>query len=461
MYCEPGYKRIVNDCIPCPSGTFSASFNSTDCKPCPSGTATEDFASTQCHPCGPHAYAHVSHMFCLCDQGYYKPPGATQCTLCPPGNSVMQYGCYPCAPGTFQPAVGKSSCMPCAEGTSSVRGATQCVACGEGRTLIHGVCATCPPGKWLYEPLGRCDLCARNTFKSTDGLFECEPCAHNSYSDMGASRCTPCPEGQAWIDGNCATCPPGYFYNREFNTCSKCARNTFTSAPNVKEQCDACEEHAFAEEGSSSCTFCPNGKALINGVCSTCGAGWRFNRAALSCEACSGGHTSAGGVVTRCERCASGSNSFPGGQCIWCARGHVLLESGAKCGRCPRGHMYNSMERRCEQCPVQTYSSGGDATMCRQCPVGMMAKPGSSTCIWCKLGTALMMNGRCEDCAPGFRYNQYMLMCVPCARGSFRKERTTEAACEACPPGMTSDHSATVCVKSEKRVVGAPTGYLH
>ncbi|KAI0566956.1 Tyrosine-protein kinase ephrin type A/B receptor-like protein [Gracilaria domingensis] len=371
----------------------------------------------------------------------------------------MQFGCYPCAPGTYQPNVGEPSCIPCEEGLVSAKGAVQCINCGRDRTLIDGTCATCPPGMYFYQPLGRCDRCPRNTFKSTPGLSDCMPCEGNSYADLGSSQCVTCPPGLVWADGACKKCAAGEFYNQEFNTCDKCSRNFITSAANVLDKCEACDMNSYAEEGSSSCTYCPKGMAMVDGKCSKCPMGTHFDRATLSCIKCSGGFTSAGGIMTECEKCPPGTNSFDGGECIRCEAGTVLLDETGWCGKCAPGYMYNSMDRRCDECPVQTFSKGGDETICHQCNVGSMAMAGSSECVWCEQGKVLMSNtGKCGVCRPGQRYNQYVLQCLECFQGSVNPNHSTDAACEVCPMGLTSNEDRTACVKGRKKFAA---GYLH
>ncbi|CAN8061749.1 unnamed protein product [Agarophyton chilense] len=357
-YCSPGYKYTQEGCEPCPAGTFSTTYNSTACQTCPRGTVAEEYGSTFCKRCGPFSYPDEAGSFCMCIKGFYKSETMEQCTFCPPGNSVMQFGCYPCAAGTYQPEIGQPSCKSCEKGLVSAKGAARCIYCGKDRTLIDGKCATCPAGEYFYQPLGRCDQCPRNTHKSTPGLSECTPCEGNSYADLGSTACVTCPPGLVWADGACKKCAAGEFYNEEFNTCDKCSRNFVTSAANILDQCEACEMDSYAEEGSSSCGF-----------------------------------TSPGGIMTSCDKCPPGTNSFDGGECIKCAPGTVLLDDAGWCGKCPPGYMYNSMDRRCDECPVQTFSKGGDASLCQQCDVGSMAPAGSSKCVWCEQGKVLMGDG--------------------------------------------------------------------
>lgn len=76
----------------------------------------------------------TSEVCMSCNLGSYSDPGASACTLCPPGKyaqSVGQKDCTLCNEGTFSAVFGvmePSRCYRCAEGKHSGAGSSACVA---------------------------------------------------------------------------------------------------------------------------------------------------------------------------------------------------------------------------------------------------------------------------------------------------------------------------------------------
>ena len=98
-------------CITCSSGTYSPAVGATQCTVCPAGDTDNLFLSK------PGFFTFV--VFIFTDAGYISSTGASACT--------------PCSKGSYQTGTGQSACITCSAGTFSPSvGATQCTICPGG-----------------------------------------------------------------------------------------------------------------------------------------------------------------------------------------------------------------------------------------------------------------------------------------------------------------------------------------
>ncbi|NP_001414533.1 signal peptide, CUB domain and EGF like domain containing 2 precursor [Rattus norvegicus] len=112
----------------------------------------------------------------------------SQCGLCQPGEySADGFApCQPCALGTFQPDVGRTSCLPCGGGLPTKH---------LGATSFHD-CETrvqCSPGHFYNTTTHRCIRCPLGTYQPEFGKNNCVSCPGNTTTDFdGSTNITQC-----------------------------------------------------------------------------------------------------------------------------------------------------------------------------------------------------------------------------------------------------------------------------
>ena len=215
-----------NQCVPCPSGTFSP--GGPPCAPCPSGTYGHSPGST-CAPCPSGTYSHS--------------PGST-CAPCPSGTYSHSPGstCAPCPSGTYSHSPG-STCAPCPSGTYSHSPGSTCAPCPSG-TYSHSpgsTCAPCPSGTYSHSPGSTCAPCPSGTYSHSPGST-CAPCPSGTYSHSPGSTCAPCPSGTySWPPGStCTPCPSGTYSQSPGSTCTPCPSGTYSWPPTSHSPGSAC-----------------------------------------------------------------------------------------------------------------------------------------------------------------------------------------------------------------------------
>ncbi|XP_052057345.1 signal peptide, CUB and EGF-like domain-containing protein 2 isoform X2 [Apodemus sylvaticus] len=120
--------------------------------------------------------------------GVGQGPEESQCGLCQPGEySADGFApCQLCALGTFQPDVGRTSCLPCGGGLPTKRlGATSFQDC---ETRVQ-----CSPGHFYNTTTHRCIRCPLGTYQPEFGKNNCVSCPGNTTTDFdGSTNITQC-----------------------------------------------------------------------------------------------------------------------------------------------------------------------------------------------------------------------------------------------------------------------------
>ena len=160
--CEAGtYSPEGSDqCIDCPSGSYSEFPGAGYCEFCPPGTSGTEPKQTSTAGCT------------TCEVGTYNPPDA--------------YDCVPCEPGTFNGKEGNTYCEKCPPGTYNIN---------SGKDSID-YCVECPVGTFSDEGQGECTPCPEGTYgykigQTLDGCFKCPPGTYND--ETGKTKCKNCP----------------------------------------------------------------------------------------------------------------------------------------------------------------------------------------------------------------------------------------------------------------------------
>ncbi|GAB1292544.1 Signal peptide, CUB and EGF-like domain-containing protein 2 [Apodemus speciosus] len=158
--CRAGtyYDGSQERCILCPNGTFQNEEGQVTCEPCP---RPENLGSLKLSEAW-----NVSDCGGLCQPGEYSADGFAPCQLC--------------ALGTFQPDVGRTSCLPCGGGLPTKRlGATSFQDC---ETRVQ-----CSPGHFYNTTTHRCIRCPLGTYQPEFGQNNCVSCPGNTTTDFDGS----------------------------------------------------------------------------------------------------------------------------------------------------------------------------------------------------------------------------------------------------------------------------------
>lgn len=324
--------------------------------------------------------------------------------MCTPGQYQYfrrgRHVCYRCGPGQFQPEAGKTECLPCPDGAVANGNGTACMGCPAGQVVTEEGCA-CPDG------------------------------------------------GVLTADGGCGTCAAGK--ERDGGICTRC-RFGFFKMTEGGHPCVPCGANMFALRGATTCTECPEGKALMNnGECGSCAPGQYLEKAiAKVCRECGRNEIQAHeNVAGRCFACAGDATSGRGAtECTKCPFGEALMRDG-RCGVCAPGTGYDEYRLRCARCGVNSYSAGrGAEQRCEHCPTLSYALPGSKTCLACGFGRALVVKkgkGECVMCPAGTYYDEYEGKCVGCEEDEVSRGGVV-GRCRFCGEGSEPNAEKSTCV---------------
>jgi hypothetical protein len=241
----------------------------------------------------------------LCPRGYRSPPwdvSADQplCVKCEAGQFIDVEGstrCLTCESGTYSAQQGSEACAPCpAAFACESSGTSAPVSCDDVRFV-------CPQG--TRSPV----LIPAGEFRVT------------------AAATSPCPVGQACVDGVKTPCDAGYI----------------TSTPGAAV-CTACAPGSY-ERNRTECVYCSIGT-------------YQDEWSATDCKPCVDGRYATTRGASRCEACEASFECNATSQ-MTCPPGHY----------CPSQTPAGSALR----CPVNTYREAmGGASLgdCTACPIG-------------------------------------------------------------------------------------------
>lgn len=465
--CDPGTfsnETGSSACYDCEPGTFASFCGSTGCTNCLAGTYEDLSESAQCKLCDPPAYAaqngatlcsscstnthfvSISEECEACAYGYYRAEAMNPyacakvpigyeyfndtATICEAGKYQYQEGvwtrCSGCAPGTYQPEAGASTCITCPGGMAApTYNSTVCTMCSAGKAMDLATfnCTNCPVG--YSRPTNSslsCSICEPGTYAASTGASVCAACQIGRYSAInGATVCTscspgtfvsasssvtcnPCPQGMVSVDygsSTCAFCAAGYFANSS-SSCSVCPAGTYRDDTGADNLCRACEI-GFATSSSTGATSC------------------------VECEA---GYTVFTATPSVCTPCPAGTQEVVR-ECEPCALNEIALEGSTSCTVCGNGTYPDAARTSCSDCDGGFIRVDTDLSLCYACDPGSYAVDGE----------------RCELCAPGtYASRAAQTACTDCAANSFSSTSGYQT-CTLCPIDFYTQLSgSTVCI---------------
>ncbi|XP_053490767.1 signal peptide, CUB and EGF-like domain-containing protein 2 isoform X4 [Ictalurus furcatus] len=178
--CGPGQVLRDRKCANCGVGTYHSSEQGR-CVPCPSGTYQDEEGQLVCEVCpGPKGRAiprtagarSVAECGGQCSPGHFSHDGVVPCR--------------PCPRGSYQPEVGRTSCLPCGGNlVTRHEGAVSFQAC---ETKVQ-----CSPGHYYNTSTHRCIRCPLGTYQVEFGQNFCVSCPGNTTTDFdGSTSVTQC-----------------------------------------------------------------------------------------------------------------------------------------------------------------------------------------------------------------------------------------------------------------------------
>jgi len=197
--CEAGkYKSTTgsDDCIDCPSGSYSSDSAATspdDCLLCAVGNYTvNNLPCVDCPKFSTTLQPGTSISDCICNAGYYGP-SADNCLACWKGKYKPDAGsapCTDCGPGKYSESVGETSESVCLECDAGKYADTV----GSSHATM---CTTCPPDSTSPQGSPRRTACKCSAgFTGADG-FPCTACEAGKYkAESGSAACTDCSAGK-------------------------------------------------------------------------------------------------------------------------------------------------------------------------------------------------------------------------------------------------------------------------
>lgn len=429
-YVQYGLNHATDDysCQACPLGRYEDDHYT--CKTCPAGKMTSSEATSGGCPIN-------------CAAGTYST-----------GNGGP---CLECEVGTYNTAIGQSSCSNCFAGeTTNGTAQTSCIFCAEGKFSngTGGECQTCPTNHYTTgNGEAECLACPAG-YHSNDGI--CTACPSGYHSNAGES-CLPCLSGTFTPPGGkCEVCPTG-FYSQAVNSpptaCTACAAGQFNSQTRQSACVDCPVGTSYSGTGATVCDDCEPGKyndQIGLSTCKNCQAG-RFmgEYKALECEDCGIHHAQSAEGQTFCTLCDEKSYQTQTGQaqCIACNNNELSYYTNETSGcikSCEAGQ-YNQ-DGTCESCPVLHVAPIRHiGTSCTPCQEGQVANNARVKCENCPQGTYFAI-GQCLGCPAGkYQDEEGQLGCKTLADSVFGFTDVHPEKTGLCPYTTTHYRDASGC----------------
>jgi hypothetical protein len=194
-------------CVDCPSGRQSG-LGSSECGYCMQGQyqTLDDAGEKICLDCSNGTASSVGLTCVDCGPGYYTAD-SVDCVVCEPGgysSSDRNVACAPCPAGRYSGS-GQSECSACAPGSyQPARGRTSCVLADPGYYVSDMAAiaeAACPPGNSSGSGALGCDSCEVGTYSYKAASASCLLCAFPlATTATTASFCDGCVAGYYWSD---------------------------------------------------------------------------------------------------------------------------------------------------------------------------------------------------------------------------------------------------------------------
>ena len=235
-------------CQACPRRTFRPSiYAKNECTICPTGRETRrETGASVCTACIPgtslltaSGLLNVNCTACPAGTAAEEPGTTGTCKACAAGTAVADTGnqrCDVCAPGTDQNSTGTLTCLDCPVGTYNERTGAKALA----------ECLPAPAGNYAEG-------------SGNDGFT---PCLGGTYQDKpGQGSCKDCPPGNACPAGSAKPkeCSPGFFADMKQPFCRECPKGQYQDRK-AQRACKACPAGAYCP-GTKTITpvKCPPG----------------------------------------------------------------------------------------------------------------------------------------------------------------------------------------------------------
>ena len=289
---------------------------------------------------------------------------------------------------------------------------------------------------------------------------------------------TQLPAGTWHYDYSCRACPMGYYASGSgsvYARCVQCPAGTSTlqvgsvSAHNCSAPCRADAAQAYLEAQrrvvqtpryTDAVTVVTRPYALpvkvytphdLPWLACICGPGRVWDYIAGACSACGSNlFQNESFTTTGCRACAIGTGTYGETGMAACAAPCPMWSGRAIQQTVQDGFTVSTFASTCAPCGANEYSRSDDA-LCRVCP-------GNLTLKYPTTMTDDIVDEFCrEPCAPGFYEDTVTLLCMPCAKGSFKPSAGGEA-CTLC--SSLRAHATTVSVgATSAEACVCPAGY--
>lgn len=355
-YCEAYYSPSLYR--PCPRGFYCPRGTGLDWIPCPVGkygSRTGLQSEDECTACDPGKYCNaqaLSSPVGNCTAGYYCPQGAqnawgqmlyTGNLTCPRGSYCPQGSSMPlaCPRGTYNPSLGQISiadCLYCISGQYCDRSNLTAPTgfCQQGYFCLPRATTATPQfisiDSYSGLQIGG-DLCPTGSYCPTGSplAYSCPPGTFNNMSGQG--NCFSCPEGYFCPGGTSdyldphLECPTGYFCpsGTQYSTQFACPPGTFNNLTR-RRSLDDCLKSPPGYYSAGAASSAPTG------LCSSayyCPLG-----ATTSTPSCNSSFCLSGGRCLAGQECPTGTG-YP----IACRGGKYCASSnGIVSGNCSAGY---------------------------------------------------------------------------------------------------------------------------
>lgn len=503
----------------CPvSATLLPSLNCT----CNNGTykvlnGTAPLGGWQCSSCPATKYCQLGNAV-ACPAGYSCPASTVYPVVCPKGSycPASLATPTPCPVGTYAPTTGAASlagCLPCGFGRYAVAaGSSVCATCplNTNTTVTDAALVSqcvCDPGYFMSG--GVCVRCGYGTYSARGAVAACTSCPANSNTTaLGASvfgqcmcvagfsgeivsasdnvGCTQCgvnkycPGGQVNLS---VTCPNATFSYTGASSPSQCMCPTDAV---VRSGACVCMDGTYKVMNPASllsgwqCDACPAGSNCLNGVQSSCPAGYFCSPQSIGPVICPVGAYCLQSV-SQPTLCPAGTyNAFTGATteaegCIPCGNGYYSTAQGStQCSGCQLHSNttvlnaqaqsqcvcdagYAMIAGVCTQCGFAVYSAQGASGACTSCPAHSNTTARGSTaasqCI-CGVGYKVNATGGCDTC-PADSYCPGEGLSTACPTNLYSLAGSVDVSQCRCPVSSHFASSGCVCDNGYSRKTNA------
>ncbi|KAH9128731.1 hypothetical protein AeMF1_001134 [Aphanomyces euteiches] len=388
-------------------------------------TSTQcDYTSSQCASGFVQFFCNATgQMTCQpCSPGYFALSGASNCSICPPGNSGNLLAIYEFVFKEHIPSLDHLSVWTATWGLIALyrellhyrlacSALLECTRRLHERHLLLLAKVVHQASSLSLHTSLNCMFAG--TFSNTSQSTSCLPCAPGTFSAANASTCS--------------QCPIGTFSQGSSSACSNCSAGTYAPFTSMSA-CLACPLGMYSNISAGQCTGCPAG-TYSN----------QFQAAFANCKPCPAGTYAESLGQSNCAICPDGTSSSIIGSV-----------SRTTCILCPPGTFTSATNKSvCWNCPSGTFSNQSGTSQCTSCPANYYTNTSNASSL-----------AACLACAVGTQFNSTAGLCSPCPPGSHRFQNTS--GCALCPSGSytstLAEAQSPVCLPCPAMKANPSTG---